>query len=479
LDQIEAHSFLSESDIPKFLPSSVLSIAPVWRLNEFGELVCTEANHRESPKKVSMPVSSNRKPFSARDPNMPKASSTSSIPKPDKATNINIEKIGRNALAAMANSNTNKVGLATTPAFKIFDETSTNAVSNSAKDSRPLLQSQSTKSLRLTSPVLSAQDGNTASKQQSPPLTCTFETSSRVTSSGSQTTHFADMADELLLARTKALSINAPNTKNRSLVSSVHTNTCSSVFANMENDIDVLKKVADHIDAVLEVTDSRIKVYGSSPPRPISSRRGPQKWVTRYVDYTSKYGLGFLLNDACSGVYFNDSTKTALEADGDTFQYIERRKLEDDGTSRRGETVLETYSLDDYPESLTKKVTLLQHFRNYLLEQQMKSEGDDFTGFRRSSDAFSRTELVYVKKWVRTKHAIMFFLSNKTVQVVFYDQTELLFTPDTAYLTYVDKKRSRCTFNFTDELIGSSAEIEKRLKYTKEIMVQLLSGNRP
>ena len=29
-------------------------------------------------------------------------------------------------------------------------------------------------------------------------------------------------------------------------------------------------------------------------------------WVTRYVDYTSKYGLGFLLNDGGAGVYFND-----------------------------------------------------------------------------------------------------------------------------------------------------------------------------
>ena len=32
-------------------------------------------------------------------------------------------------------------------------------------------------------------------------------------------------------------------------------------------------------------------------------------WVVRYVDYTSKYGLGFLLNTGSAGVYFNDSTK--------------------------------------------------------------------------------------------------------------------------------------------------------------------------
>ena len=33
--------------------------------------------------------------------------------------------------------------------------------------------------------------------------------------------------------------------------------------------------------------------------------------------------------------------------------------------------------------------------------------------------------MIYLKKWVRTKHAILFRLSNGTVQVVFYDHTEV------------------------------------------------------
>eukprot|EP01035_Chromulina_nebulosa_P022024 gene22024-28508_t len=49
-------------------------------------------------------------------------------------------------------------------------------------------------------------------------------------------------------------------------------------------------------------------------------------WVVRYVDYTSKYGLGFLFNTGSAGVYFNDSTKIVLSADGMVFQYNERRR---------------------------------------------------------------------------------------------------------------------------------------------------------
>lgn len=172
-----------------------------------------------------------------------------------------------------------------------------------------------------------------------------------------------------------------------------------------------------------------------------------------------------------SGVYFNDSTKTVLEANGETFQYIERRKSEEGESPRQKEAQAVTYALSSYPEHLQKKVTLLKHFNNYLVEQQKKNEGDGFVDPEGSN-------FVFIKKWVRTKHAILFRLSNQTVQIVFYDQTEILLTPDQRYITYVDKSRTRQTFDFNDELVGNNPDFAKRLKYTKEIMHQLLTGQR-
>jgi polo-like kinase 1 len=68
--------------------------------------------------------------------------------------------------------------------------------------------------------------------------------------------------------------------------------------------------------------------------------------------------------------------------------------------------------------------------------------------------------LVYVKKWIWTKHAILFRLSNQTIQVVFYHQTEVLLTPGERYITYVDKDHNQQPYNFTDELVGSFAKLE-------------------
>ena len=47
-------------------------------------------------------------------------------------------------------------------------------------------------------------------------------------------------------------------------------------------------------------------------------------WVTKWVDYSSKYGMGYLLLNGATGVYFNDSTKIIMSHCGTYFDYIER-----------------------------------------------------------------------------------------------------------------------------------------------------------
>jgi hypothetical protein len=60
----------------------------------------------------------------------------------------------------------------------------------------------------------------------------------------------------------------------------------------------------------------------------LAVQRAPVKpatlWVTQSVDYTSKYGLGYLFSNGSAGVYFNDSTKIICAPDGLTFDYIAR-----------------------------------------------------------------------------------------------------------------------------------------------------------
>ncbi|RHZ32083.1 hypothetical protein DYB37_009263, partial [Aphanomyces astaci] len=82
-------------------------------------------------------------------------------------------------------------------------------------------------------------------------------------------------------------------------------------------------------------------------------------WVLQYVDYTAKYGLGYVLSNQCTGVYFNDATK--IIASSTMFGYIDRSP--DDQAS---ESPQQVHSLSEYPVDLTKKVTLLGHFKEFI-----------------------------------------------------------------------------------------------------------------
>jgi polo-like kinase 1 len=68
----------------------------------------------------------------------------------------------------------------------------------------------------------------------------------------------------------------------------------------------------------------------SAMPQGAASKAGvvakeAEVWVKKWVDYSSKYGLGYYLSNEATGVFFNDSTKIVLDPNGYHFDYYERR----------------------------------------------------------------------------------------------------------------------------------------------------------
>jgi polo-like kinase 1 len=210
--------------------------------------------------------------------------------------------------------------------------------------------------------------------------------------------------------------------------------------------------------------------------------KGPDTWVKKWVDYSSKYGLGYLLSNGFSGVFFNDSSKIILNPNTNYFFYIERR------TTDKQEVIVSHY-LNEYPPDLKKKVTLLQHFKSYLEGESPNSSNtnaekdkeapkeDDATKKEENQKELNEKPFTYVKKWMRTRHAIMFRLSNKIVQVCFQDHTEIILSSESRIVTYVNKKGERSTYPLSTALENSNYEMTKRLKYTKDILTHMLNMN--
>lgn len=188
--------------------------------------------------------------------------------------------------------------------------------------------------------------------------------------------------------------------------------------------------------------------------------------VNKWVDYSNKYGVGYLLTNGNVGVYFNDSSQIIVSRNGHNFEYVPRRGQS--CTSNR-----EAHTITNYPSSLKKKVTLLNHFNVYLKNKSSRGkatstdQGPVVTG-----------NMVYVKKWLRTNHAILFRLSNQTVQVIFFDQTEILLSSSTRIVVYTDKARKVTQYPLDTVVDSPRPDLARRMRYTQDILFHLLSSGR-
>jgi polo-like kinase 1 len=194
--------------------------------------------------------------------------------------------------------------------------------------------------------------------------------------------------------------------------------------------------------------NSSKKVTVSSAYTPIGD--GPSVWVKKWVDYSSKFGLGYVLSNGCAGVVFNDSTKIMANQEGDGFIYM-GKKNEDNKVE---------YSMKEFPKEMQKKVTLLTHFKKNLV----------------INNASRTEEGVFIKMWMTTSHAIIFRLSNKIVQVYFQDKTEMMLCSGNKQVVYVDKKGGTGIFPLANAMDSENKEMTKRLRYTKDILTTMLQG---
>ena len=199
-------------------------------------------------------------------------------------------------------------------------------------------------------------------------------------------------------------------------------------------------------------TSRKIAVLSYYEPKPNTTKNFVKKWV----DYSNKYGLGYVMSNNFIGVYFNDHSKFICNEKGE-FQVIQKKKNSD-------QEVCESFSLEKVPDDLKKKVTLLEHFRKYLVCQPL--EGANLR------------EFVYIKKWLQTEHATIFRLSDKTVQIRFMDLTELVLSSGLKTVAFLNKNNKCDSYPMNEVMQSGNEELIKRINYTSEMISRMLSQSK-
>jgi len=184
-------------------------------------------------------------------------------------------------------------------------------------------------------------------------------------------------------------------------------------------------------------------------------------WISKWVDYSDKYGIGYSLCDNSVGVLYNDSTRIVLHEDGDKLQYVDKDFRETFCTVR------------DHPSELKKKVSLVDYFRKYMNEHLLKAgasaapkEGDDIS------------RLPVLRTWFRTRSAICLWLSDGCMQINWFESHEkLIFCPRLEAIT--ELKQDGSTVTYKKDLLmrhGFTSSMNEKFRYARHMVKKLQAG---
>ncbi|KAJ1977375.1 Cell cycle serine/threonine-protein kinase cdc5/MSD2, partial [Dimargaris verticillata] len=109
----------------------------------------------------------------------------------------------------------------------------------------------------------------------------------------------------------------------------------------------------------------------------------PKVFMSKWIDLSSKYGLGYELTNNSYGVHFNDNTTLLLLPNQQQVEHLFYDPAKAQKSIKR-----QTHTLDNYPDDLKKKVTLLLQFRRYMRKQLHNTVPANITTLHRQNEAY-------------------------------------------------------------------------------------------
>ncbi|XP_055722896.1 serine/threonine-protein kinase PLK3-like [Salvelinus fontinalis] len=188
---------------------------------------------------------------------------------------------------------------------------------------------------------------------------------------------------------------------------------------------------------------------------PCLSRPKSFIWVTKWVDYSNKYGFGYQLSNQDIGVLFNEGTHLSLCDQRKTVHYCMTNNKHF------------TFQASALPEQLCSQKQIVELMANYM-EQNLMEGGD----LHCEDQPPSQPPLLL--QWVKTDHALVMLFNNGTLQVNFYtDHTKIILCKSSGsyLLTYISRERVSYTYllSMLSEM-GCSAELRHRMRYVVQLL---------
>ncbi|KAK6622364.1 hypothetical protein RUM44_002175 [Polyplax serrata] len=124
-------------------------------------------------------------------------------------------------------------------------------------------------------------------------------------------------------------------------------------------------------------------------------------FISKWIDYSNKYGFGYQMSDGTTGVFFNDSSQISLDGTKTCITWCK-------GTKKT------VYPVRTVPVNLQGKVLLLSYFTDYMDNHLSSGVTDDY----KLEPPTKATPLL--RQWMRNERIILFELADGLLQINFF-----------------------------------------------------------
>ena len=126
---------------------------------------------------------------------------------------------------------------------------------------------------------------------------------------------------------------------------------------------------------------------------------------------------------------------------------------------------------DNITQTYRKKYEILLYFKQYFKESKSSKIQKNIEE--------EEKPMIYVQKWLRTKHAIFFKLNNGVVQTNFFDHHKVIIWDLGHSFAYINDQKEYFHYQMTDIFEERNEKILSRIRYINDVIVHLLEKNAP
>ncbi|EPZ31732.1 Protein kinase, catalytic domain-containing protein [Rozella allomycis CSF55] len=185
----------------------------------------------------------------------------------------------------------------------------------------------------------------------------------------------------------------------------------------------------------------------------------PDAFITKWIDYTMKYGFVYSLSNGIEGMLFNDHTTLLLHSPTNRMHYFD----------------LDNYKRCSFDASTKNEERDLEKKKGVLLAMKGYMSNNLNHAANITINCAEKFPSIYLTKYMKADGATLFRLSNRSIQVNFQDHTKLVFSNEGLIVTFIDSQRNLSVLNIKDIVLNNHIQIIEKLERVLKIFDDLQS----